>query len=208
MSTTIAEQVRTYRQHAAAQRRMVDARNRVHLAGGEPRWTERSLQINEARQAARSHITTALRDAGLDVLAEALNAEAQVQSQLSGSKMSGKTNVGELTERRSAIRRVIRDELTSATATGRAIAEFRRHAAAVRRLSCNGSDSPRTREAIVEHRDAAAHLAADLPTDLAYALETEHHLLERADRYRQTGGREGLNRQLALVRRVIRRAAR
>lgn len=207
MSTTITDQVREYRRHAAAQRRMVDARNRVHVAGSEPHWSERSLQASEAHQAARADIDTELRDAGHNVLAEALNAEAQVQSQLAWSKMSGKTNVGELIERRSAIRRIIREE--SATEAAKAVAEFRRHAAAVRRLTRRASDNPRTQAAIVEHRDAGAQLAADMHTDVAYALETEHHLLERADRYRRDpSGVEYLNRQLALVRRIVRRAVR
>lgn len=207
MSTTITDQVREHRRHAAAQLAMVEPHNRAQLAGRDDSWSKRSLDAYSAHGDARSAIVGQLHLLGYGRLAAALTEEAQVRAALSWSKMSGKTNVGELTERLDALRALVRQ--LAVTETGRAVAEFRRHAAAVRRLTRRASDHPRTQEAIVEHRDAGAHLAADLHTDLAYALETEHHLLERADRYRETeGGREGLNRQLALVRRVIRRAVR
>jgi len=207
MSTTITDQVREYRRHAAAQLAMVEPHNRAQLAGRDDRWSERSLRAYSARGDARAAITGALHLAGHARLAAALNEEAQVQAQLSWSKMSGKTNVGELIERLDALREIVRQE--SVTPTGRAAADFRRHAAAVRRLTRRGSDHPRTAAALTEHRDECAQLAADMHTDLAFALETEHHLLERADRYRETeDGREYQRRQLALVRRVVKQATR
>lgn len=206
MSATIASQITRYRRHAAAQRRMVTARNRVHLAGDRPLWTERSLLASEAHQDARSAIDTALRDAGHGELADALNAEAQVRSQLAWSTLSGKDDVATLTGQLSAILKIVRAAVVT-PAAGQ-VSEFRRHAAAVRRLTRRASDSARTREALVEHRDTCANLAADLPTDLAFALESEHHYLERAEGYRANGGGDWLRERLAVVRRVIRRAVR
>jgi hypothetical protein len=207
MSTTITDQVREFRRHAAAQLRMVEPHNRAQLAGEAHRWSERSLAAYEAHGDARTNITGALHLTGHAKLAAALNEEAQAKAALSWSKMSGKTNVGELTERAKALRSLVTQ--LSATPAAHAVADFRRHAAAVRRLTRRASDHPRTQAAIVEHRDACAHLAADMHTDVAFALETEHHLLERADRYRRDpSGVEYLNRQLALVRRVVKRAVR
>jgi len=207
MPTTITDQIREYRRHAAAQLRMVEPHNRVQLEGRNARWSKRSLDAHSAHGDARSRITGELHLTGHRELAAALAEEAQVRAQLSWSKMSGKTNVGELTERLTALRALITG--LAVTDTGRAVAEFRRHAAAVRRLTRRASDHPRTSAALAEHRDACAQLAADMHTDLAFALETEHHLLERAERYRRDpSGVEYLNRQLALVRRVIARATR
>lgn len=206
MPATTANQITEYRRHAAAQRRMVTARNRVHLAGDQPVWTERSLLASEAHQEARSAIDTALRDAGHGELADALNAEAQVRSTLAWSTLSGKDDVATLTAQLAGICKIIR--AATVTPAAEQVTEFRRHAAAVRRLTRRASDSARTQEALVEHRDACANLAADLDTDLAFALESEHHYLERAASYRANGGGEWLGERLAVVRRVIRRAVR
>jgi hypothetical protein len=207
MSTTITDQVREFRRHAAAQLRMVEPHNRAQLAGEAHRWSERSLAAYEAHGDARTSITGALHLTGYAKLAAALNEEAQAKAALSWSKMSGKTNVGELTERLSALRLLV--SRLAVTETGRAVADFRRHAAAVRRLRRQGSKSTRSLTALAQHSNACHHYAAKLPTDVAFALQTEHNLLSRADRYRASeGGREGLNRELALVRRVVRRAVR
>jgi hypothetical protein len=207
MSTTITDQVREYRRHAAAQLAMVEPHNRAQLAGRDDRWSKRSLDAYSAHGDARTSITGALHLAGHAKLAAALNEEAQVRAALSWSKMSGKTNVGELTERVKALRALVRQ--LSTTDAAKAVADFRRHAVAVRRLTRRASDNPRTQAALVGHRDACAQLAADMHTDVAYALETEHHLLDRAERYRRDeSGRAYLRRQLALVRRVVKQATR
>jgi hypothetical protein len=207
MPTTIADQVQQYRRHAAAQLRIVEPHNRALLVGKDGSWSARSLAACSAHGDARTSITGALHLTGYAKLAAALNEEAQVRAALSWSKMSGKTNVGELTERAKALRDLVRQ--LSVTEAAKAVAEFRRHAAAVRRLTRRASDAPRTLAALAEHRDTCAHLAADMHTDVAFALETEHHLLERADRYRRDpAGVEHLNRKLAQVRRVVRRAVR
>jgi hypothetical protein len=212
MSTTITDQIREYRHHAAAQRRMVTARNRRHLAAGEKStgeamWTERSLQVTEAHQRARTDISIALQEADQRELASALAAEAQALSQLAWSKLKGKDNVGLLTYTVTVARRTIRQ--ATATPAAKAVADFRRHAAAVRQLRRRGSKSTRSLTALAEHSIACHHYAAGLPTDVAFALATEHNLLSRAARYRASeGGRESLRHELALVRRVVKRAVR
>jgi hypothetical protein len=208
MSTTITDQIATYRRHAAAQLRMTEHRNRAELAGrNTSRWSERSLQAYSAHGDVLTGITGQLHLTGQSKLAAALVEEAHALSALSWSKMSGKTNVGELTQRVSALRLLV--NRLAVTDTGRDVADFRRHAAAVRRLSRRGSDSARSVAALAEHTNACRHYAAKLSTDVAFALATEHNLLSRAARYREIEGtREGMRDELARVRRVVRRAVR
>lgn len=198
MSTTITDQIREYRRHAAAQLRMVEPHNRVQLAGRNSRWSKRSLDAYSAHGDARTAITGQLHLTGHAKLAAALTEEAHVRAALSWSKMSGKTNVGELTERLTALRALVRQ--LSVTETGQAVADFRRHAAAIRRLSRSGSDSARAVAALAKHSDACRQLTLSMGSDLAFALASEHNYLSR--------GNEGDRGQLALVRRVIARAAR
>lgn len=204
MSATLTDQIASYRRHAAAQRRMVKPRNIAHLAGREFAWTARSLDAHEAHTDARLAIERQLAEADQRDLARALSAEANALSQLSWSQLSGKDNTGLITYSLTVARRTIR--AATVTPVAEKVTEFRRHAAAVRRLTRRASDSPRTREALVAHRDAGAQIAADLDTGLAFALESEHHYLEHAATYRANGGGKWLDDRLAVVRRVIRKA--
>lgn len=203
MSATIADQIATYRRHAAAQRRMVKARNVEHLAGRAFPWTTRSLDAHEAHTDARLAIERELTEADQRDLARALSAEANALSQLSWSKLSGKNDTGLITYSLGVARRTIRAAV--ATPAAEKVTEFRRHAAALRRMT---GTSARSVEIAQDHRATCAQIAADLDTDLAFALESEHNYLRRAATYRATGGGEWLSERLAVVRRVIRRAVR
>lgn len=209
---TITELITEYRRHATAQRRMVERRNRQHLAAGgdvnnDPiPWSERSFLANERHQEARGAIAARLQNAGHWALPDLLADEARLTRMLSWSKMSGKDNVDALARELSKTRRDIRR--VTAPHVASQIAEFRRHAAAVRRIT---GDSPRSREALTDHRNVCTQIAEDLKftddTELAFALEAEHHYLLRADTFRVSGGADWLRDRLAVVRRVIRRAA-
>lgn len=89
----VAQMISEYRKHAAAQRVMVNRRNRQEQARtGSRRWTGRSLLAYEQHSEAMADIVEQLHFADLRDVAKALTSEAHALSQLAWRRMSGKAD--------------------------------------------------------------------------------------------------------------------